>query len=123
MIMIEGTTCGEGSAIKERTSFQVLGELAFLAASTACWNWCSRTSVEARRPQLGMCAKMARAASNMPSSNTRSPTDCRLAWCVPDMNSSSAPMSSVLAYAYTSSVSTCRSDADPYSVAAWDSEF
>ena len=32
---------------------------------------------------------------------------CRLACCAPDMNSSSAPRSPVLAYAYTSSVSTC----------------
>ena len=45
------------------TSFQVRGLLALRAASTACWKWCNRTSVLARRPQLGMCTKMMRAAS------------------------------------------------------------
>jgi hypothetical protein len=41
---------------------------------------CSRTSVLARRPQLGMNANSTRAASYRPSSKQRSPTDCRLAW-------------------------------------------
>ena len=51
-----------------RTSFHVLLLLALRAASTASWNLCSRTSVLARRPQLGMCANSRRAASNRPSS-------------------------------------------------------
>lgn len=46
-----------------RTSFQVRGLLALRAASTACWNWCSRTRVLASRPQLGMCVNRMRAAS------------------------------------------------------------
>lgn len=45
------------------------GELALRAASTADWYWCSRTSVLARRPQLGMCVKMIFAASNRPAVN------------------------------------------------------
>lgn len=48
---------------RQQTSFQVRGLLALRAASTACWKWCNRTSVLARRPQLGMCTKMMRAAS------------------------------------------------------------
>jgi hypothetical protein len=55
--------------VQSRTSFQVRGELALRAASTAAWNWCSRTSVLASRPQLGMCVKMIFAASKSPAVN------------------------------------------------------
>jgi len=51
----------------------VRGELALRAASTAAWNWCSRTSVLASRPQLGMCVKMIFAASNSPAVNDLQP--------------------------------------------------
>ena len=51
-----------------RTSFHVRALLALRAASTAAWNWCSLTSVDARRPQEGMREKMTRDASYRPSS-------------------------------------------------------